>query len=156
MAQLVRVCRSGGTIAMANWTPGGFIGTMFKTSARFIAPPGMPAPVLWGDERVVAVRCGAVASALDPRQLPFDYPFGSANVVELFRQNHGPTTREFASLGEADQAALRANLVNLWTSHNAATEPSRTIVDSKYLESSAFARDTKGVRRGQQTSERTS
>jgi len=47
--ELLRVCRPGGTIAMANWTKEGFIGTMFKTFARFLAPPGMPAPVLWGD-----------------------------------------------------------------------------------------------------------
>ncbi len=52
-AELLCVCRPGGTIAMGNWTKEGFIGEMFKTIARFIAPPGMPAPVLWGDENVV-------------------------------------------------------------------------------------------------------
>src|SRR5262245_45693687 len=57
-AELLRVCRPGGTIAMANWTKEGFIGQMFKTFARFIAPPGMPAPVLWGDESVVRERLG--------------------------------------------------------------------------------------------------
>src|SRR5215470_8498262 len=49
-AELTRVCRSGGMIAMANWTPAGFVGQMFKTISRHIAPSGMPAPVLWGDE----------------------------------------------------------------------------------------------------------
>lgn len=63
-AELLRVCRPGGTIAMGNWTQEGFIGTMFKTFARFIAPPGMPAPVLWGDETVVAERFGAGVSDL--------------------------------------------------------------------------------------------
>src|SRR5262245_55796470 len=48
-AELARVCRSGGMIAMANWTPGGFIGQMFKTISKHIAPSGMPSPVLWGD-----------------------------------------------------------------------------------------------------------
>src|SRR5262245_61215464 len=58
-AELARVCRRGGTIAMANWTKEGFIGQMFKTIARFIAPPGMPSPVLWGDEAVVRERFGS-------------------------------------------------------------------------------------------------
>jgi SAM-dependent methyltransferase len=135
-AELVRVCRSGGTIAMGNWTKEGFIGTMFKTFARFIAPPGMPAPVLWGDERIVAERFGAGVSHLRLTRVSyrFDYPFAPAGVVEFFRENYGPTTRAFASLGEADQAALRAELVDLWSSHNKATEPNRTMVDSEYLE----------------------
>src|SRR5215203_847741 len=64
----------------------------------------------------------------------FDYPFAPAEVVEFFRTNYGPTTRAFASLGDADRAALRADLVQLWTLHNTATTPGRTIVDSEYLE----------------------
>jgi SAM-dependent methyltransferase len=135
-AELLRVCRPGGTIAMGNWTREGFIGQMFKAIARFIAPPGMPSPVLWGDESVVRERFGAGVSDLRLRRVMyrFDYPFGPAEVVEFFRQNYGPTTRAFATLGEAEQAALRADLVDLWTSHNRAGEPARTVVDSEYLE----------------------
>jgi SAM-dependent methyltransferase len=135
-AELLRVCRPGGTILMANWTAEGFIGSMFKTFARFIAPPGMPSPVLWGDERTVAQRFGAGVSDLRLTRViyRFDYPFPPADVVEFFRQNYGPTTRAFSSLDEADAAALRAALVDLWTSHNKATEPARTIVDAQYLE----------------------
>src|SRR4051812_40743804 len=55
-AELTRVCRPGGTIAMGNWTPGGFIGQMFKTISRHISPTGMPSPVLWGDEVTVRDR----------------------------------------------------------------------------------------------------
>ena len=55
-AELTRVCRPGGMIAMANWTPGGFIGQMFKAISRHIAPSGMPSPVLWGDEATVRDR----------------------------------------------------------------------------------------------------
>ena len=55
-AELTRVCRPGGKIAMANWTPGGFIGQMFKIISGHIAPSGMPAPVLWGDEAIVRDR----------------------------------------------------------------------------------------------------
>jgi SAM-dependent methyltransferase len=135
-AELVRVCRPGGTIAMANWTKEGFIGQMFKTLARFIAPPGMPSPVLWGDETVVRERFGASLSDLRLTRViyQFDYPFPPADVVEFFRTNYGPTTRAFASLGEAERDALRADLVGLWTSHNKASTPSRTLVDSEYLE----------------------
>jgi len=135
-SELVRVCRPGGTIAMGNWTSEGFIGMMFKTFARFIAPPGMPAPVLWGDERIVAERFGDRVSNLRMSRViyRFDYPFGPADVVEFFRKNYGPTTRAFASLGDDDSAALRADLVDLWASHNQTIEPSRTVVDAEYLE----------------------
>jgi SAM-dependent methyltransferase len=135
-AELLRVCRPGGTIAMANWTAGGFIGTMFKTFARFIAPPGMPAPVLWGDERTVTERFGSGVSHLRLTRVAyqFDYPFGPADVVDFFRENYGPTTRAFGALGEAEREALRAELVHLWTLHNTADDPNRTIVDSEYLE----------------------
>ena len=57
--ELTRVCTPGGTIAMANWTAGGFVGKMFNTIARFIAPSGMPSPLLWGDEDVVRERFGS-------------------------------------------------------------------------------------------------
>jgi len=135
-AELLRVCRPGGTIAMANWTGEGFIGRMFKTFARFIAPPGMPAPVLWGDETVVGERFGAGLSDLRLTRViyRFDYPFAPAGVVEFFQQYYGPTTRAFAALGDADRAALRADLVELWAAHNQSSEAARTIVDAEYLE----------------------
>ena len=134
--ELLRVCRPGGVIAMGNWTREGFIGQMFKTFARFIAPPGMPAPVLWGDEGVVRERFGAGVSDLRLTRVNyrFDYPFAPVDVVEFFRKYYGPTTRAFSALGEADRAALRAELANLWASHNKASDPARTIVDAEYLE----------------------
>ena len=135
-AELLRVCRPGGRIAMGNWTKEGFIGQMFKTFARFIAPPGMPAPVLWGDEAVVRERFGSGVSDLRLTRVTyrFDYPFGPAEVVEFFRKYYGPTTRAFATLREADRIALRAELVELWTSRNQSIDRSRTIVDAEYLE----------------------
>lgn len=135
-AELVRVCRRGGIIAMANWTKEGFIGQMFKTFSRFIAPPGMPAPVLWGDEAIVRDRFGTGVSDLQLTRVNyrFDYPFPPAGVVEFFRQYYGPTTRAFATLDEADQASLQAALVELWAAHNQSSEPARTIVDAEYLQ----------------------
>jgi SAM-dependent methyltransferase len=141
-AELLRVCIPGGRIAMGNWTREGFIGQMFKTFARFIAPPGMPSPVLWGDESTVQERLGPHVSDLRLTRViyQFNYPFSPADVVEFFRQNYGPTTRAFATLAAADQASLRNELVQLWASHNKASGPARTIVDAEYLEVVAITR----------------
>ncbi|MGE0593374.1 MAG: class I SAM-dependent methyltransferase [Vicinamibacterales bacterium] len=134
--ELVRVCRPGGTIAMANWTREGFIGRMFGTISQFIAPAGMPSPVLWGDEAVVRERFPAPLASLRLTRVHyrFDYPFPPEDVVELFRDTYGPTVRAFAALSPGEQDALRAALVGLWTAHNRASQPNRTIVDAEYLE----------------------
>src|SRR5215813_10447454 len=134
-AELTRVCRPGGIIAMANWTPGGFIGQMFKTIARHIAPSGMPSPVLWGDEAMVRSRLQEGISALRcaARTYQFDYPFPPADVVEFFRAHYGPMTRAFASLDAAGQAQLRSELVRLWAAHNTAPD-NTTKVAAEYLE----------------------
>ena len=103
--ELVRVCRPGGTIAMANWTKSGFIGQMFALVSRFITPPGMPAPVLWGDESLVRERLGpAIADFRFTRVMyRFDYPFSPAGVVDFFRDYYGPTNRAFAALTAHDR-----------------------------------------------------
>jgi SAM-dependent methyltransferase len=135
-AELLRVCRPGGIVSMGNWTKEGFVGAMFKTFARFLMPPDMPSPLLWGDEAVVGERFGARVSDLRLTRVlyRFEYPFGPADVVELFREYYGPATRAFATLGEAEQAALRGELVELWSTHNTATVTGRTIVDAEYLD----------------------
>ena len=136
VSELLRVCRPGGRIAMGNWTKEGFIGQMFKTVARFIAPPGMPSPVLWGDESTVRERFGDGVSDLQLTRVNyrFDYPFSPEDVVEFFRENYGPAARAFAALGADDQSNLRKELVDLWTSQNQAYDPARTIVDAEYLQ----------------------
>jgi SAM-dependent methyltransferase len=133
--ELLRVCRSRGVIAMANWTARGFVGQMFKTIARFIAPLGMPSPLLWGEEDIVQERLGKGLSELRlARRLhPFEYPFGPAEVVELFRKYYGPTHCAFASLANEDQRALRQQLETHWSAHNQAG-PNATQVDAEYLE----------------------
>jgi SAM-dependent methyltransferase len=131
-AEMKRVCRTGGTIAMANWTPDGFIGQMFKTISRYIAPPGMPSPVLWGVEGVVRerMRDGILALTCTKRMYPFVYPFPPADVVEFFRMHYGPMARAFDAAGSA---GLREDLVALWSSANVALDGA-THVDSEYLE----------------------
>jgi hypothetical protein len=135
-AELLRVCRRGGIVAMGNWTKEGFVGAMFKTFARFLMPPDMPSPLLWGDESVVRQRFADGVSDLELIRVlyRFDYPFGPADVVEFFRQYYGPATRAFATLGQAEQAALRDELVQLWSARNTATVAGRTTVDAEYLE----------------------
>jgi 2-polyprenyl-3-methyl-5-hydroxy-6-metoxy-1,4-benzoquinol methylase len=134
-AELTRVCRTGGMIAMANWTPGGFIGQMFKIIAGHIAPSGMPSPVLWGDEITVRSRLNKGISGLrcSLHMYHFDYPFPPDAVVEFFRVNYGPTTRAFAALDGKSQEQLRNELVSLWSAHNQATD-NTTKVKAEYLE----------------------
>jgi ubiquinone/menaquinone biosynthesis C-methylase UbiE len=134
-AELTRVCRPGGTIAMANWTPGGFIGQMFKVISKHIAPSGMPAPVLWGDEGTVRERFrdGTAELKCALRVYHFDYSFPPNAVVEFFRTNYGPMSRAFASLEVNGQEKLRSELVSLWSAHNKAGDDT-TRVDAEYLE----------------------
>lgn len=134
-AELTRVCRPGGIIAMANWTGPGFVGQMFKTIARHIAPSGMPSPVLWGDEPTVRRRLGAAVARLECTRHVYElsYPFSPADVVEFFRANYGPMTRAFASIGEEAEPQLRAELTDLWSRHNRATDGT-TRVDAEYLQ----------------------
>jgi SAM-dependent methyltransferase len=133
--ELLRVCAPGGTIAMANWTASGFVGQMFKTIARFIAPANMPSPLLWGDEVTVRERLGAGVSRmnLSRRSYTFNYPFPPAEVVDVFRQYYGPANLAFASLDAAGQQVLHQELESLWSSHNRA-KGLVTIVDAEYLD----------------------
>ena len=134
-AELTRVCRPGGIIAMANWTGPGFVGQMFKTIAKHIAPSGMPSPVLWGDEPTVRERLGSGVATLECSSHLYElsYPFSPADVVEFFRANYGPMTRAFASIGEEAQRQLRDELTGLWSRHNRTTDGT-TRVDAEYLQ----------------------
>ena len=135
-AELVRVTRSGGRIAMANWIPTGFIGQMLKTTVRYVpAPAGVPSPLQWGTEDAVRERLGASCKtlALTRRTICFEYPFGPEQVVNEFRLWYGPTLRAFAALDDENRARLRQDLEQLWREHNRATDGT-TRVESEYLE----------------------
>jgi len=133
--ELLRVCTPGGTIAMANWTPQGFVGQMFKTVSTFIAPSGMPSPVLWGDEDTVRERLGKGLSDLNlvRRHYAFTYPFSPSEVVEFFRLYYGPTNQAFASLDADGCERLRQELEALWSAHNRAGMGCTTVF-AEYLE----------------------
>jgi 2-polyprenyl-3-methyl-5-hydroxy-6-metoxy-1,4-benzoquinol methylase len=135
-AELLRVCRPGGRIAMANWTAEGFVGQMFKIGGKHVPPPAnMPSPLQWGDEAIVRKRLqGGVADLKLTRRLcQFKYSMTPAEVVEFFRTYFGPTQRAFDSLDAAGQAALRSDLVQLWSKNNRATD-NTTLADGEYLE----------------------
>ncbi len=88
-AELVRVLKPGGMIAMANWTPQGFVGKSFQATAKLVPPPpGIAPPVLWGEEAVVKQRLGSGTEKINcvPRNVRFAYPFPPKEVVQFFRQ----------------------------------------------------------------------
>jgi 2-polyprenyl-3-methyl-5-hydroxy-6-metoxy-1,4-benzoquinol methylase len=135
-AELARVCRPGGTMAMANWTPQSFVAKLFAVGNRYLPPPeGLPAPVLWGDEHAVRQRLGPYASEIrtNRRMADLDYPFAPREVVEFFSQYFGPTKSALARLPADAQAAYMADLENLWRDHNEGAE-GHTAVHAEYLE----------------------
>ncbi len=134
--ELVRVCRSGGTIAMANWTPDGFIGKTFILGARFVPPPeGVPSPLLWGNERTVKDRLASGTSEIraNRQKMALDFPMDPAELVQFFRRYFGPTQMTFSRLDPVGQNEYAAELEKLWREHNEATG-NRTLVQGEYLE----------------------
>jgi SAM-dependent methyltransferase len=135
-AELVRVCRPGGRIVMANWTPEGHVGQMFKIIGQHVPPPPlMASPLKWGDDATARERLRDGVAKLDAtkRMYPMRYPFSPSEVVEFFRVYYGPTNRAFAALDTAGQEALRHDLEQLWAGNNRAGDNS-THVEAEYLE----------------------
>lgn len=135
-AELVRVCRPGGLIAMANWTPQGFVGQMFKVVGKHVPPsPLMAPPVQWGDDATVRERFREGASSLETRKrmYPMGYPFPPSDVVDFFQAYYGPVNRAFAALDADGQAALHQDLEQVWADHNQAKDGT-TQVEAEYLE----------------------
>lgn len=134
-AELARVCKPGGLIAMANWTPQGFVGKQFQLMAKIVPPPPMPSPVLWGDESVVRERLGNASKHLTcvKQTVHFSYAASPREMVAFFRKYFGPTQVAFSKLDEAGQAKLAAGLEGLWTDNNTATDGTLA-VKGEYLE----------------------
>ena len=113
--ELLRVCRPGGTIALASWTPDGFVGELFRTVAAHVPPPaGVPAPMLWGSASYLRRLLGDGISSLEVAERTFTFRFPSAeDFVMFFRRWYGPTLKAFAALeGEACEA-LELDLIAL-------------------------------------------
>lgn len=135
-AEMIRVCKPGGSIVMGNWTPEGHIGQMFKVIGKHVPPPAnFPSPLLWGSEPTVRQRFGAAVTDLKITryQYPFVYPFAPAKVVDFFVEYYGPTLRAYGSLNQDGQRALHDDLTALWTRNNVATDGTTRVL-SEYLE----------------------
>ena len=138
-AELARVCRPNGRIALASWTPDGFIGELFRTVGRHVPPPaGLRSPVEWGSEARLRELLGRSVSVLTstPREFVFRFA-GPEDFVDFFRVNYGPTFTAFAGLGDDARAALYADMVELARRHDSSTNATLRI-RAGYLETLAI------------------
>jgi SAM-dependent methyltransferase len=132
-SEMIRVCRSGGKIGMANWTAGGFIGQLFKTLGGHIAPPaGVKSPAMWGDQTWLGETFGPASASLsvEPQMFVFRYR-SPAEFVDIFRRYYGPLHKAFLALDERGQAALEADVLSLIGRFNRASDGTM-VVPSEY------------------------
>jgi len=133
--EMLRVVRSGGRIGLANWTPEGFIGQLFKVIGTYIpAPAGMKSPALWGTEPHIVELFGTQAADIRTVRKNFNFRYRSAaHWIQIFRDFYGPTHKAFAALDPAGQDALANDISALLNRCNIAG-PSSLVVPAEYLE----------------------
>ncbi len=133
--EMLRVVRSGGRIALANWTPESFIGRLFKLIGAHVPPPaGLKPPALWGTESHIAALFGAQAAHIHSQRRHFNFRYRSAaHWIQVFRDYYGPTQKAFSALDAKGQAALEQDIVTLLDRSNVAGTAS-LVVPSEYLE----------------------
>jgi ubiquinone/menaquinone biosynthesis C-methylase UbiE len=134
-AELVRVCRHGGKIGLANWTPEGFIGQVFKTIGKHVAPPpGAKSPALWGTRARIVELFEPHAASIRSAQRSFVFRYRSpAHWLEVFKTYYGPLLKTFAALEPRAQSALERDLMALISQFNVSGDGSM-VVPSEYLE----------------------
>ncbi|MEM9839662.1 MAG: class I SAM-dependent methyltransferase [Pseudomonadota bacterium] len=128
-SEMIRVCRSGGKIGMANWTQDGFIGQLFKVIGGHIAPPaGTHSPARWGDEAWLEEVFGPSASEVTIRPRTFDFRYRSPDhFLDIFKTWYGPTLKAFAALDADGQQALASDILGLVDEFNTATDGSMKV-----------------------------
>jgi SAM-dependent methyltransferase len=134
-AELARVCKRGGRIGLANWTPTSFIGELFKLMGRYIPPPaGVKSPSLWGTEARLRELFGERIDRItaEPRHFVFRYR-SAAHWLEVFRTYYGPMQKAFGALDDAKQDSLAADLTALAERFNRATDGA-LVAPGEYLE----------------------
>jgi SAM-dependent methyltransferase len=134
-SEMLRVCRSGGRIGLANWTPGGFIGQMFKTIGKHLPPPaGVKSPALWGTREWMdkAFRVEASSLVTEPRNFTFRYR-SALHFLDVFRQYYGPVLKAFEALDERGRAVLARDIIELIGRFNRSGDEAM-VVPSEYLE----------------------
>ena len=134
-AEMLRVCKPGGKIGMANWTPDGFIGQVFKAVGKHMPPPaGVRSPILWGTRARLDELFGAQASAIEAPPRDFIFRYRSAqHWIDVFRSYYGPVLKAFAALPVDGQAALLADITALIGRFNTAKDGT-IVVPGEYLE----------------------
>ena len=134
-SEMLRVLRPGGRIALANWTPGGFIGRLFKVIGAHVNPPaGVQSPSLWGTEPHIVELFGAQAAQIHCERRLFNFRYrSSAHWVQVFRDLYGPTHKAFAALDAAGALSLEQAITALLDELNVAG-PDSLVVPSEYLE----------------------
>lgn len=133
--ELLRVTRAGGRIGLANWTPSGFIGSIFKTVGKHVPPPaGLKPPGLWGTEPRIVELFGpqAVDIRIESRQFTFRY-LSAEHWLEVFSAFYGPVLKALESLDEAGKSALRADLREVLVQSNRGG-PDSLVIPAEYLE----------------------
>jgi SAM-dependent methyltransferase len=133
--EMLRVIRPGGRIGLANWTPEGFIGRLFKIIGRHLPPPtGLQSPALWGTETHLAELFGSRSAAIRCERRIFNFRYLSASHwLEVFSTYYGPTHKAFAALDEAGRAALASEITALLDQMNVGGRKS-LVVPAEYLE----------------------
>jgi SAM-dependent methyltransferase len=134
-SEMLRVCRTGGKIGLANWTPTGFIGELFKVIGRYIPPPaGVRPPSLWGTEERLRELFGDRISKLEAQRKNFAFRYRSPqHWLDTFRTYYGPINKAFVAVGADKEESLAADLIALAQRFNTATDGAM-VVPSEYLE----------------------
>lgn len=134
-AELARVSKRGGKIGLANWTPEGFIGQLFKTLGKYLPPPaGAKSPALWGTEARIKEMFGASAASIRAERRNFNFRYRSPeHFLDIFKSYYGPMLKAFAALDAANQQGLRDDLFALIARTNRA-EDGTMVVPGEYLE----------------------
>jgi ubiquinone/menaquinone biosynthesis C-methylase UbiE len=134
-AELLRVCKPRGQIGLANWTPEGFIGQVFRTLGKYLPPPaGAKSPALWGTRARLTEMFGSAASLIKAETRHFNFRYRSPeHFLEVFETFYGPIHRAFAALDPQRQTELRNDLHALIVRTNRATNGTM-VVPSEYLE----------------------